>query len=217
MYLPAPFRVDDIAEIQGLVDRQPVAHLVTVVDGVPTTTVLPVLLAGSDSAGGHVVLGHLARANPQARHDGAPALVTWLVSSAYISPSMYATKHAGDPEVVPTWNYEAVEVTGTLRVSRDPQRIREIVTLLTEHHERDRAEPWAVSDAPEDFLARMGRAIVAVEVEVDTLEAKRKLSQNRPADDIASVEAELGEGSPLERLVAEAMAAVSSRSRSDLT
>lgn len=204
MYLPRPFRVDDVSDIRRLLDRQPVAQLVTSHAGKPAISVLPVLVQ-EHPTGGFVVRGHLAKANPQAGHDGAAAAFSWLISSAYVSPSMYETKRQGDPKVVPTWNYEAVEAHGTLRVSSDPDEVLEVVTLLTDHHEADRDEPWRVDDAPAAFIRRMLAAIVAVEIEVTGFDAKAKLSQNRPEADRLGVSDALSAAGAAERAVAAAM------------
>ncbi len=204
MYLPPSFRVDDAFDIRRMIERQPLAQLITVADGQPSVSALPVLVDERPD-GGLVVRGHLARANPQATHDGRAAVCSWLISSAYVSPSMYETKRLGDPRVVPTWNYEAVEVHGTLSISGEPEKILDIVTRLTDRHERDRDEPWRVDDAPAEFVDRMLRAIVAIEIEASRVDAKAKLSQNRPDADRIGVRTALAAAGPAERSVAEAM------------
>ena len=122
---------------------------------------------------------------------------------AYISPSWYATKRETG-KVVPTWNYVAVHAYGELVVHDDPVWSADLVRRLTDHHEAARDEPWSVDDAPADFVRAQLRAIVGIELPITRLEGKRKLSQNRPAADVAGVIAGLAAGSPTERAVADA-------------
>jgi transcriptional regulator len=109
-------------------------------------------------------------------------LVILPVNDAYISPSWYPSKAAGG-KVVPTWNYEIVHAHGKLVAHDDVEWLDRLVRDLTERHERANPDPWAVDDAPADFVAAMLRGIVGVEVAVERLEGKRKLSQNRAEDD----------------------------------
>jgi transcriptional regulator len=155
-------------------------------------------------------LGHIARANPQWR-DVAPdvqALAIFLGPDAYITPSWYATKRQTG-KVVPTWNYVAVHAYGPIRFFDDRERLLDVVTKLTLTHEAGRAEPWAVSDAPADYIQAMLNAIIGFELPITRLEGKWKMSQNRPAEDRAGVVDGLTrEGGPDEAAVAEIVAAV---------
>ncbi len=190
MYVPHFNRVDDAAEIHELVRQVGAADVVTVgPDGTPVSTLLPVMW----SEDGTVVIAHMARANGHWRHiaraqqDGevkALAIVSGL--QAYISPSWYAAK-AEHGRVVPTWNYSAVHLTGTVTVHDDAEWVREAVTRLTQTHESGRATPWAVTDAPETYVTKQLRAIVGVEMRVHIVEAKAKMSQNRSEADRAGV------------------------------
>jgi transcriptional regulator len=115
------------------------------------------------------------------------------LADGYVSPSWYPSK-AEHGKVVPTWNYELVHVHGTVRVHDDPAWVRLLVTDLTDRHESARYAPpdgWQVTDAPPDFIDAQLRAIVGVEVEISSIEAKRKLSQNRPDGDRTGVETAL--------------------------
>jgi transcriptional regulator len=154
------------------------------------------------------VLGHLALANDQWRtaQPGAQALVIVHGPQAYISPSWYEST-ARHGRSVPTWNYDAVHLTGTLTVHRDPGWLREMVTRLTRRYEDWRARPWSVSDAPPEYIDGQLRGIVGVEVRVTSVEAKRKLSQNRSAADQAGAIAGLrGEAGPGPAAIADQMA-----------
>jgi len=121
----------------------------------------------------------------QAR-DGDEALVIFSGHDAYITPAFYPSK-TRDGKVVPTWNYVAVHAYGTLRFVSDPTLLRRHLEALTSHHESSRAQPWAVSDAPESYIDRMLGAIVGVEIEITRLEGKWKMSQNRSAEDVEGV------------------------------
>jgi transcriptional regulator len=158
--------------------------------------------AGPDGAAGPDLgrlVGHLALANEQWQtiQPGSQALAIVHGPQAYISPSWYESK-ARHGRVVPTWNYESVHLTGTLTVHRDAEWLRALVTRLTRRHEGGRDHPWAVTDAPPDFINGQLRAIVGVELTITSVEAKRKLSQNRGVADqhgtIAGLRGEPGPG-----------------------
>lgn len=186
-------------EVRDFVATVGTAQLVTVAaDGTPDATFLPVLWRGDR------LVGHLARANPHWRAigDGSPGLVVVQGPDAYVSPSFYASKREHG-RVVPTWNYSAVHLRGPVRVVDDTAWLRELVGQLTDHHETGREEPWAVEDAPESYVAKQLKAIVGVEMVVESVEAKAKLSQNRSDEDRAGVVAGLT-GTPGEA-VADAM------------
>ena len=134
------------------------------------------------------MVGHLARGNPQwkASDLGKPALIIFLGPDAYISPNYYATKKT-EPRVVPTWNYVAIHVQGRLEVFEDAERLRALVTRLTDTHEGRVGSSWKVTDAPEDYLGKMLKAIVGVKLTIESIEGKFKLGQNRAAADRESV------------------------------
>lgn len=179
----------------------------------------PQASAGSDDAVGREdgerrpdyghLLGHIALANPQWQtvQPGATALAIVHGPQAYISPSWYEAK-ARHGRVVPTWNYEAVHLTGTLTIHRDPEWLRGLVTRLTRMHEEPRARPWAVTDAPPDYINGQLRAIVGVELAITSVEAKQKLGQNRSVLDQAGTVAGLrGEAGPGPAAIADLTAA----------
>ena len=190
MYRPQAFAIDDHAEVLELLRAAAFGHFVTTdPDRDLQATALPFVVDDQLTT----VRAHVARANPHWRHaDGADALLIVAGVDAYVSPRWYPTK-ATDPRVVPTWNYELVHLRGTVRVVDDREAKRAIVEALTDHHEsRTQSpeagpEPWTVADAPDDFVDRMLRALVGLEIAVSDVEAKRKLSQNRPDADRRSV------------------------------
>jgi transcriptional regulator len=179
MYVPHFNAVEDELAIRSLVAEVGSGQLVTVgKDGYPLATLLPVIWEGD------TVIVHMARANPHWREiaAGAPALLVVTGSQAYVSPSWYAAK-ADHGRVVPTWNYSAVHLTGRAQVHDDTDWPRGAVDDLVERHEAHREAPWRTSDAPADYIRGQLRAIVGIEITVERVEAKAKLSQNRSAAD----------------------------------
>ncbi len=206
MYRPSAFAEDDAEVLAALLAEARLATLVSVIDGDLVAYPVPMLF---DPAGGPrgTLSCHLARANPQAAAtlDGRDCLVLVAGPDAYVSPAFYPSK-AETGKVVPTWNYVAVQAHGRIRRFDDPDRLLALVTALTARHEAGRADPWAPSDAPADFIRAQLKGIVGLDIEIARLEGKRKLSQNRTPADRAGVVAGLA-ASPLEtdRAVAAAM------------
>lgn len=189
MYVPAHFAADD-ATVGELLATARAADLVTVTSQGLMATLLPFIY--QSDVGEHGVLrGHVARNNDQWRLPAlGEALVIARGPDAYISPSWYASK-AEHGRVVPTWNYVTAHVYGRLVVHDDPAWVEDLVRTLTDVHEKPSPQPWSVNDAPPQYVAGQLRAIVGVEVEITRIEAKAKLSQNRPAADVDGVVAGL--------------------------
>jgi transcriptional regulator len=185
MYVPAHFAADDAA-VTDLLTRHGAADLITVTEQGLLATLLPFIY--DPGAGQHgALLGHLARNNDQWKTPAlGEALVIVRGPDAYISPSWYPSK-AEHGRVVPTWNYLTAHVYGRLVVHDDPGWVEDIVRRLTGKHEAASARPWSVDDAPPKYVAGQLRAIVGVEVAISRIEAKAKLSQNRPQADIDGV------------------------------
>jgi transcriptional regulator len=191
LYVPPLFKEDRIDVLHAAMRGSGLATLVTLTaDGLIASHV-PMLLDPDPTPYG-TLLGHVARPNPQARGavPGVQALAIFQGPDAYITPSWYATKRANG-KVVPTWNYVTIHAYGPAEFFDDTERLRAIVTRLTEREERARAEPWAVTDAPADFIDGMLRGIVGFALPIARLEGKWKMSQNRPAEDRAGVVAGL--------------------------
>src|SRR5215469_4056033 len=207
MYVPAHFAAGDLAGITAFVDAAASADLVTFDGTRPISTLLPVIWDRSAWPHGRLI-GHIARGNPQwsTAAAGVPALAIVHGPQAYVSPSWYESSR-GHGKAVPTWNYTTVRFTGPVTFRTDAGWLRDVVTRLTERHEAGRAGRWWVSDAPESYIDGQLRAIVGVELLVERIEAKDKLSQNRPEQDRAEVIARLrDEPSDGARAIAELMA-----------
>jgi transcriptional regulator len=188
MYRPPSFAVDDIDVIVGLARSAGFGHLVVSTDAGPLSTPVPFVIADD----GSVVRMHLARPNPVWRAAPCRALLIVPVIDAYVSPSWYPSK-AEHGKVVPTWNYEVVHVHGSLVAHDDAAWVRAQLDDLTTLNESALPEPWATADAPAEYIEGLQRAIVGVELVVDRLEGKRKLSQNRSDEDRAGAAAGMAE------------------------
>ncbi len=177
MYLPKHFLEDRAEVLSAFVREHSLGMLVTLDHGRPNVEHIPMLLENHDTLR---LRGHVARANAVATQvsDGEEVLVVFRGADLYVTPSWYATKGI-DGKVVPTWNYSVVEVRGRIRWFNDPDHLRAIVDALTRTHEGPRAKPWSITDAPEDYLATMLRAIIGFEIEVTAMIGKFKASQNR--------------------------------------
>jgi transcriptional regulator len=187
MYMPASFRQDDLAELHAQMQASPFALLISAGSEGVQASHLPLLLEPGEGEFG-TLYGHFARANPHWRElqGGAEALAVFSGPDAYISPSWYPAK-AEHGKVVPTWNYIAVHARGPVELIEEPERLLQIVGRLSDRHESGRAQPWAVSDAPSDYLDAMLRAIVGFALPIRRLDGKWKLGQNRSTVDQAGV------------------------------
>ena len=179
MYLPSHFEQHDTEALRALMREHPLATLVSLQADGPTADHVPLEF----DAATRTLRGHVARANPLWRVAGGQAvLAVFCGPQTYVTPSWYASK-AATHKVVPTWNYTVVHAHGTLQVIEDAPWLHDLVSRLTRHHESPRARPWAVSDAPDDYVQPMLRAIVGIQIPVDRLVGKWKVSQNRSAAD----------------------------------
>jgi len=207
MYQPSHerFLVDDAAAYLAELAAVVPATLVTLSGDGLVASILPMVFHPSEGANG-ILRGHLARGNPQWR-DISPdvaALVILDGPDSYITPAFYETKRATGKDV-PTWNYTTVQARGTLTVHHEPEWLLSHLRALVDRQEAGRPEPWSVDDPPEGYVATQSRAIVGLEMAITSIEAKRKLSQNRIAVDFEGVIAGLSMGSPREQAVATEM------------
>lgn len=210
MYNPPAFREDRPEVLREIMRAARLALLVSAAPdgGAPEATHLPLMLAAGEGPHG-TLYGHVAKANPHWKGLAAAGVARAIFPGpeAYVSPSLYASK-AEHGRVVPTWNYVAVHAIGPVEVIEDAGRLHDIVSRLTDRHEAARPGPWAVTDAPEPFVASQLKGIVGVALRIETLIGKRKLSQNRSEADRAGVLASLSASDdPAERAVAATMRA----------
>ena len=205
MYIPPMFREARAEVLHALIRAHPLASLVTHGAGGLTANLVPFILVAGEG-GPDILRCHLARGNGQLAdlRDGAEALVIFQGPQAYISPSWYPTKREHG-KVVPTWNYIVVQAWGRPRVMDDADWLTAQIGALTTLQESGRAEPWSVADAPEPFIESQLRGIVGVELPIDRIEGKWKVSQNQPEANRRGVAEGLrGEGSPMASLVEQA-------------
>jgi transcriptional regulator len=197
VYVPAHFAAS-ASLLDSLLDAGALCDLVSAGPGRLQATPLPLLRVGGS------LHGHVARNNPQWHEDEAPALVIVRGPDAYVSPNWYESTHEHG-RVVPTWNYQVVHVYGQLVTHDDAEWTSSVVRRLTSRYEAGFDPEWSVDDAPAAFIEGQLRAIVGIEVVIDRIEAKSKLSQNRTVADAAGVVSGLSAGSPADQAVADAM------------
>jgi len=179
MYIPKHFKINDTAKIQKFISANSFGQLISISEGSLVSTHMPFIY---DAQNG-VLLGHLAKANPQWKQiPKQNVLVTLQGDHAYISPNWYES--AG----VPTWNYQAVHVEGVANNFTDSEKLKRVVDILTEQNESIYKNPWKP-----DYAASMLRGIVGIEIEITSIQCKFKLSQNRSAQDQANVQEKLAE------------------------
>jgi transcriptional regulator len=215
MYQPGHhrFEVEDPAALLAELCAVVPATLVSYGPDGFRTSILPLLFDPDDGPHG-TLRGHLARGNPHWRELGegsgpgeaaaSEVLAIFDGPDAYVSPAWYEEKRLTG-KVVPTWNYVTVQARGTITLRHEPEWLIPHVARLVARHEAGRPDPWALTDAPEDYVSTQARAIVGLELRITRLEAKAKLSRNRSEGDVEGTIAGLAAGSPIEQAVADAM------------
>jgi transcriptional regulator len=192
MYNPPAFTETRPDELHAIMRAASLPVLVSPTPAGLIATHLPLTFIAPDR-----LIGHVAKANPHWRDadKSADSLAIFTAADGYVSPTWYATKRENG-KVVPTWNYQAVHVTGRLEIVEAPEDILKIVTQLTNRYEQPREKPWEVSDAPPDYIAAQLKGIVGVIMHIAKIEGKAKLSQNKSAADQQGVIAGLAEENP---------------------
>jgi transcriptional regulator len=187
MYIPRHNEEKRVSVMQALIISQPLGTLVTLGPSGLFASHIPMILEADGSEFG-VLKGHISRANPQWR-DLVPtvdALAIFTGHQHYITPTWYpGTKEHG--KEVPTWNYVVVHAYGPLNIIQDEHWLLTNVEKLTNIHEAASPSPWKVSDAPQDFIKSQLKGIIGLELPVQRLEGKWKVSQNRTERDRAGV------------------------------
>jgi transcriptional regulator len=189
MYMPSYFKEENESHIAEVITSNPFADVIVSNHGISTRDPLIPLI-------NHIPLiydpvrkvlrGHIALANALARLDRSTvhsAFVVFHGPSTYVSPSWYPSKEENDGMVVPTWNYIAIHIQGKLQLISDKEWIYNLVSELTTIHEAANDSHWKVTDAPDSYIQQELRGIVGVEIAIENIEAKFKLSQNRSLED----------------------------------
>jgi transcriptional regulator len=187
MYVPAHFAEERLPVLLAFLREHPFGLLITLGSSQLEATSVPFLV--EEQAGKVTLCAHVARANPvwrEARTD-LEGLVVFQGPHAYVTPGWYPSKQESGT-VVPTWNYLLVQARGVLRFQHDPAWLRDHVGSLTRRHEAAQSVPWAVEDAPSDFIDKLLGGIVGLEIACTSVIGKWKLSQNRSEPDRAGVE-----------------------------
>lgn len=184
MYTPKAFELNDPVSQYQVIRNYPFGTLVSHGIGALAATHLPLLLVDNEN-GTPVLQAHIARNNDEFAllPDGTPVLAIFHGPHAYISPGWYPTKESSNGKAVPTWNYVSVHVHGVLKIKTDRTWLRDHLMRQTERYERAQEIPWSIDDAPPEFIDVMLKSIVGLEITITRIEAKEKLSQNRPAID----------------------------------
>lgn len=200
MFVPPAFAVDDLSKLHDFIVRNSFGLVISLVDGVPFGTHLPILLRRSEGPFG-TLTGHFARANPQWQQIAdQTSLLIFSGPHAYISPTWYEA-----PNTVPTWNYTAVHATGRVELSHDREALRELLAESVDVYERAKPQPWSF-DSSTVFAERLMEQIVGFRMVIEKLEGKFKLNQNHPPERREKVIRELErQGDEQSRAVAELM------------
>ena len=208
LYAPPTTGVDDQTLVLAFLNENPFAMVCINGPHGPLVAYTPMIVERDVQGHAAFLVGHIAKANPlhnMISEAGTEALVVFKGLDAYVSPALYPSK-AAHGRVVPTWNYIAAEARGRLFIERQADAMHGYLTPLTEHMERHRPEPWAIHDAPSDYVANLTQAIVGLRLRISALEGKRKLSQNRNHDDFNAVHAALAASlNPAEQALAREM------------
>jgi transcriptional regulator len=197
MYLPKHFLVEDQTVLAQLISEYPLATIVANLEGHLEINHLPLMLSADKTK----LYGHVARMNPLTKvalSNNTSVTAVFNGPNAYVTPSWYPSKKENG-KVVPTWNYAAVHAEGSIKLIEDAQWLRAHVAQMTDIHEPTYQSNWKLDDAPEEYVQTMLKAIVGIEIEVQSLVGKFKLSQNRPAQDYDAVVEQM-EKSPKEVL-----------------
>lgn len=183
MYQPVHFREDRLEMQHALIKQHPLGLLVTASTGGLMANPIPFTLDAAVSERG-TLRAHLSRANPHVQElaSASECLVVFQGPQEYITPSWYATKRETG-KVVPTWNYATVHVWGRPQLIDNPTWLLRQLHELTQHQESAQPTPWSVSDAPDAFIAAQMKGIIGIELVIDRIEGKWKVSQNRPESD----------------------------------
>ncbi|OYW80616.1 MAG: transcriptional regulator, partial [Polynucleobacter sp. 32-46-5] len=186
MYIPSAFSETDVQTLLEFIKRYPLGLLISF--GQSGLLASPIPFLYRENNGRPMLASHLARANPHWKDllDLKECLVVFQGIDGYVTPSWYPSKQTTH-KVVPTWNYEMVQIKGVPKVVESADWLRSLVGDLTDSMEATRKSPWRVDDAPFDFIDSQLRAIVGLEIDITAIQGKWKMSQKRPTDDAKGV------------------------------
>lgn len=186
MYIPSAFSETDVQMLLEFIKRYPLGLLISF--GQSGLLASPIPFLYRENNGRPMLVSHLARANPHWKDllGLKECLVVFQGIDGYVTPSWYPSKQTTH-KVVPTWNYEMVQIKGVPKVVESTDWLRGLVGDLTDSMEATRKSPWRVDDAPPDFIDSQLRAIVGLEIDITAIQGKWKMSQNRPTDDAKGV------------------------------
>ncbi|MCF6287958.1 MAG: FMN-binding negative transcriptional regulator [Proteobacteria bacterium] len=181
MFQPSYFKQSDIKQMLAFIREYSMASIVTLSANGLVANHIPMLVVKRGD--GYVLQGHVARVNSICADsdDSVDALALFHGPNAYISPSWYPSKKK-DPRTVPTWNYVVVHVNGAMSFYDDKTWLKEHLRNLSDTHEKKVGANWKLSDAPDDYIDKMLKAIVGVEIEVKSISGNTKMSQNHPPE-----------------------------------
>ncbi|MEX0289817.1 MAG: FMN-binding negative transcriptional regulator [Flavobacteriaceae bacterium] len=175
MFIPPKYKNENLTEVKEFLKENAFAILVNQVDGRPWATHIPLELE-VDEQGKDLLVGHIAKANPQWKHfeEGKEVLCIFNGPHSYVSSSWYVE------EEVPTWNYVAVHVYGSLEVL-DEEAVLESLHRLVDKYERQSAQPLSLYNLS-DKTMRQIKGVVGFKIIITEIEAAYKLSQGREQD-----------------------------------
>jgi transcriptional regulator len=203
MYNNSLFREDRLEALQNFIRAHPFGTIVVNGPEFPEASHLPILLDPS----GELLRCHVTRNNPLVKllEAGPRVLAIFTGAHHYVTPNWYPSREQ-DGKVVPTWNYEAVHVTGTARLFADTPSLLRHVSELTDSHEAGFPDRWSVKDAPPEYIEALSKGIVGIEIAIDRIEGKWKINQNRPeADQLGVIDGLDALGSPAAHEMADVM------------
>ena len=187
MYLPTHFKQENHSELFDLIQKNPLGSVMVIHEGEIIANHIPFELDVSYGELG-LLRGHIAKANPLVDiiQQHLSVYVIFHADQAYISPSWYEGKQEHH-RVVPTWNYRVVHVKGTIRKIEDEKYLRGVLARLTRIHEENQETPWKMGDAPTDFIEAQLEKVVAIEIEIESMIGKFKVSQNKSQLDAKNI------------------------------
>ncbi len=187
MLIPANYSQTDENVLYQFIQAYPFATLVTATQDLLDADHLPFYLHQNKDKT-HTLNSHIARGNPLMKQcqDGQSVLLIFHGPNAYVSPNFYPSKQIAG-KAVPTWNYSVVHVRGKLHFKHDKNWLLALMENISRHHEAQQTTPWSISDAPANYIDKLLKAVVGIEITIDSVVGKFKLSQDKQHDDYNGV------------------------------